>query len=161
MLSVAWYGLALLCAVFGVVVSLGVHEVAHAVPIVVAGGTAHVTIGSDSGRTAQFGPVTVTFGYDGVRQLMQYGHYEPTGVDSKRVHAVAIAAGPLATLAVITLLAVTLSHGVRGPAAFGLTFVLCSELYRAVQTIVPKTYANGPYAGVESDGKRLLRLIRS
>lgn len=161
MIDLLWYPIAVLGGVVGAVVALFVHEFAHAVPVLLAGGSAHITVGSDDGRTWQVGPVTVTFGIDGLRKLIQYGHYRPTGVESERVHAVSILAGPAVTVGIVLLIGVLVYRGVSDPVSFGLLFIFFSELSRAVQTIVPKTYSRGPYAGMDSDGKRFLQVVRT
>lgn len=161
MVEAVWYLLAVVGAVAGSVLGLVLHELAHAAPLVLAGGSVRVTIGSDSGRTIHVGPLTITVGVDGVRTFMQYGYYEPNRRHSLRVRAVSIVSGPLMTVGIVSVLGVMLYRGVGEPLFFVLTFVFFNELYRAIQTIVPKTYSRGPYRGMQSDGKRFLKLVRS
>lgn len=159
MVGVIWYLMALFGAMIGVVVALFLHEFAHAVPLLITGGSAHIIVGSDAGRTARLGPLTVTFGVDSVMKLMQYGHYEPNGSHSTRVHALSVLAGPFTTVLLVSLLGAVIYRGVSEPLLVGLTFIFFSELYRALQTVVPNTYSDGPYAGMKSDAKRFLQIV--
>jgi len=65
------------------------------------------------------------------------------------------------TLSAIGVLGVALLRGVDGPLSWVLWCLLASEVYRAYQTMVPRTYSTGPYEGSPSDGKRFLQLLRS
>lgn len=145
----------------GILGLLFVHELGHALPVLLAGGRAHVTVGSHDGRTATFGRLSVTVGVPGLRRLLKYGEIRWSGVDSKRVRAAAILGGPAVTVSAVGVLGVVLLRGVDGPAFLVVANLLVSESYRAYQTIVPKTYSRGPYDGTPSDGKRFLRLVRS
>ncbi|WP_123535762.1 hypothetical protein [Halosimplex salinum] len=159
--GVILYVLAVPAAVAGVVVALFLHEAAHSVPILLAGGCVHVSIGSDSGRTARLGPLTVTVGFDGVRKLLTYGYFEWEGTHSKRVRALSFAAGPAMTVLVVATLGAMVFRDGTGPLSVCLTAIFYSELVRAVATIVPRTYSGGAYDGLDSDGKQLLDLVRS
>jgi len=161
MIGVLPYALAVPAAVAGIVAGLFLHEVAHAAPVLFAGGSAHVTVGSDSGRTVRVGPLTVTAGFDGVRKLLSYGYFQWDGTPSKRVRALSLAAGPSVTILLAASLGLVAVRDGDGPVSFCLTAVFYSELFRAVQTAVPRTYSRGAYAGLDSDGKQLLDLVRS
>ncbi|WP_135364943.1 hypothetical protein [Halosimplex halophilum] len=161
MIGVLPYALAVPVALAGAVAALFLHEAAHAAPVLLAGGSAHVSIGSASGRTVRLGPLTVTAGFDGVRKLVAYGYCDREGTRSKRVRAVSIAAGPAVTVLLAASLGLVAFRAGDGPASFCLTAVFYSELFRAVQTVVPRTYSRGAYAGLDSDGKQLLTLLRS
>lgn len=162
MSAATWYATAAVVGLGGAFLGLVVHEVAHAVPTLLAGHGAHVTIGSDSGRTVRLGRLSFTVGYDGPRKLLVYGHYWPDGSPSPRVQVASTAAGPLATVAMVVIVGGVLYRGgVPEPVRWGLAYVFASDAYRAVLTIVPTTYSRGPYAGEESDGKRILQLVRS
>ncbi|MEY7850215.1 hypothetical protein AB7C87_13560 [Natrarchaeobius sp. A-rgal3] len=160
MLEVAWFLLIPVGIVVGVVTALFLHELAHAVPILLAGGTTHITIGSDSGRTVGFGPLTMTVGFDGVWKLMLYGRCRSERHHSSPVRAISVLAGPVVTVVIVSTLWMV-SRGVSGPLSFVLTAIFYSELFRAILTTVPMTYPTGPYAGMTSDGKRFLEIVRS
>lgn len=145
----------------GILGLLFVHELGHALPILLAGGRAHVTLGSHDGRTATLGRLSVTLGVPGIWQLLTYGDIRWSGVDSKRVRAAAILGGPAVTVTAVGVLGVVLLRGVDGPSFWVVANLLASDSYRAYQTIVPKTYSQGPYDGMPSDGERFLRLVRS
>lgn len=154
--------IAVLCALpVGLVGLLVAHELGHAIPVLVAGGRAHVTIGSHDGRTCHLGRLSVTVGVDGLRSLFTYGRIDWTDVDSTAVQAASIAGGPIASLTAIAVLGSLLLGGVDGLLFWVLAQLLVSESMRALQTIVPKTYSRGAYSGMDSDGKRLCRLLRS
>jgi Zn-dependent protease len=157
-----WYLLALLAGVAGIFVALFCHEFGHSVPVLLAGGSVSISVGSDTGRTVSLGPVTITVGVDGVWNTLHYGYYEYQGTHSKHVRALSALAGPLVTVVTASLLGVVLLYrGTSGPVSFALEIVFISELYRAVVTIVPRTYSREPYAGLPSDGKRFLQIVRS
>jgi hypothetical protein len=160
MAALVWYAVACVGGVGAAVLALFAHELAHAVPILLAGGRAHVTVGDDEGRTANVGPLTVTVGFDRVATLLVYGYYEPSGVDSRAVHAVSTLAGPAVTVAVVAAAVAALLSVEHGPLVLGIWFVLVSELRRGYYTLVPMTYSREPYAGDDSDMKRFLRLVR-
>ncbi|WP_436908784.1 hypothetical protein [Halosimplex marinum] len=160
MSDVVLYVLAVPAAAVGIVLALFLHEAAHAAPILLAGDSAHISIGSDSGRTGRLGPLALTVGFDGVRKALTYGYFEWEGTPSKRVRAVSFAAGPAMTLLVVAILGTVVFRDGNGPLSVCLTAVFYSELYRAVVTIVPRTYSGGPYAGLDSDGKQFLELVR-
>lgn len=103
------------------------YELAHAAPLVLAGGGVRVTIGSDSGRTIHVGPLTMTVGENGVRTFMQYGYYEPNRRHSLRVRAVSVASRPLMTVGIVSVLGVMLYRGVGEPPSFVLTFVFSTN----------------------------------
>ncbi|QLH76592.1 hypothetical protein HZS55_04405 [Halosimplex rubrum] len=161
MSDVLLYALAVPAAVVGIVVALFLHEAAHAAPVLLAGGSSHISVGSDSGRTARFGPLTVTVGFDGVRKLVAYGYHEWEGTHSKRVRTASIAAGPAMTVLIVAALGPVMFRDGTTPISFCLRAIFYSEFFRAVQTIVPRTYSRGAYAGLDSDGKQFLRLVRS
>ncbi|QLH80916.1 hypothetical protein [Halosimplex pelagicum] len=161
MIDVLPYALAVPVAVVGAVGALFLHEAAHATPILLAGGNVHISIGSETGRTARLGPLTVTVGFDGVRKLVAYGYFQWEETPSKRVQALSFAAGPAVTVLLAASLGLVAFRGGNGPVSFCLTAVFYSELFRAVQTAVPRTYSRGAYAGLDSDGKQLLDLLRS
>lgn len=137
------------------------HEVGHVVPVLVAGGTARVAIGRGDGRTGRYVPVECTVGLESVRSLFTYGTVEWTGVESDRVHAVAILCGPLTSLAMDLVFAAGLVRGVEPPAYWILANLAFLETWRLYQTVVPKTYSRGPYEGMPSDGERFHRLLRA
>lgn len=139
---------------------LGCHELGHALPVLAAGGRAHVTIGSPDGRTVTAGRLSVTVGYDGLKRFFTYGTVHWDDVDSTFVRAVGILGGPLVSLTAIGALALALRRGADGLAFLVLANLLLGESLRAYHTIVPKTYSSGPYEGSPSDGKRFLQLIR-
>jgi len=145
----------------GILGLLFVHELGHAVPILVAGGRAHITVGSHDGWTAAFGRLSVTIGMDGLWSLFTYGYIEWDGVESRFALAAGILGGPFVTLSVVGTLCVLLVRGVEGPFFWVLLNLLVSESYRAYQTILPKTYSRGPYEGQPSDGKRFKQLLWS
>lgn len=161
MIGEAWYLVAFGGAMVGIVIALFVHEAAHAVPILLAGGSAHITMGSDSGRTVEYGPLTVTVGVDSVWTLLLYGRCAAEEEQSKRVRLLSVLSGPAVTVVIVSLLGIVLYRGVDGPLSFGLTAIFYGELFRAIQTIVPKTYSYGPYSGMTSDGKRFLEVVRA
>jgi len=162
MVEALWYLPALLAGVAGIFVALFCHEFAHSVPVLLAGGRVSISVGSDTGRTVSLGPVTITAGVDGVWNTLHYGYYEYQETHSKRVRALSALAGPLVTVVIASLLGVALlDHGTSGPVSFVLEILLISELYRAVVTAVPMTYSREPYAGLPSDGKRFLQIVRS
>ena len=140
---------------------LVLHEFGHVVPILVTGGTAHITIGSRNGQTVRLGPLRFTIGFDTVLSLFTYGTVEWTGVESKRIHAVAILAGPFTSLTVVLIVGAGLLRGVEPPVYWIFINLALLEIWRLYQTLVPKTYSRGPYEGVPSDGQRFLQLIRS
>lgn len=144
----------------GILGLLVAHELGHAVPVLLAGGSAHVTIGSDSGRTVTLGRLTVTAGYERLWTLFTYGTIRWSDVDSTRVRAASILGGPLVTLTAIGGLSAVLFRGVEEPLFWVVTNLLVSECYRAYTTLRPRTYASGPYQGMPSDGKRFLDVIR-
>jgi hypothetical protein len=145
----------------GILALLVAHELGHAVPVLLAGGSVYVSIGSDTGWTVTFGRLTVTAGYDGLWSLFTYGTIQWSGVDSTRVRAAGIVGGPLVTLGAIVALGVVLVRGIEEPLFWVVANLLLSECYRAYKTVLPRTYASGPYEGMPSDGKRLLDLLRS
>jgi len=145
----------------GILGLLVAHELGHALPVLLAGGRAHVTVGSRDGRTATLGRFSVTVGAPGLRRLLTYGEIAWSGVDSNRVRAAAILGGPAVTASAIGVLGLVLSGGVDGPSFWVVANLLVGESYRLYQTAVPKTYSRGPYEGMPSDGKRFLRLVRS
>ncbi len=137
------------------------HELGHALPALLAGGRAHVTVGSHDGRTVTLGRLSVTVGMDGFRSLFTYGDIQWSGPDSTFVRAAVILGGPAVTVSAVGVLGFVLLRGVDGSLFWVLGNILVSEGYRAYQTVVPKTYSKGPYEGRPSDGKRFLRLIRA
>lgn len=161
MIGQLWIVAVIPVAVLGVVFALFLHELAHVVPILLAGHVAQITIGNDAGRTVGLGPLSVTVGYDGLVKLTQFGYYQPEGDPSRRIEAIAALAGPLATFLLVASLGVALYRGVAEPLVFVTSTVVLSEINRLYQTAVPKTYSRGPYAGWDSDGKRFLQLVRS
>lgn len=161
MLVALGYAVAIASALVGIVVALALHEFAHAVPLLLDGGRVHVRIGSEDGRTVGIGPLTVTAGFDSIEGLVQFGYYEVQDTHSDRVRAVAALAGPSMTVLVVVLVGFAFFNVPSGPSSVLLGTILISEAYRAIQTIVPKTYSDGPYAEWDSDGKRFLRLVRS
>jgi len=162
MIEHLWYLPALLAGVAGIYLATFCHEVGHSLPVLLTGGRVSVSVGSETGRTASVGPLTVTVGVDGVWNTLRYGFYEPHEPPSKAVRALSTLTGPLATVGVVSLLgAALLSRGTSGPVSFALEVVFYGELSRAVVTVVPMTYSREPYTGVPSDGKRFLRLLRS
>lgn|GEM_PF-3374861 len=60
----------------GILVALFRHEFGHSVPVLLAGGTVSISVGSDTGRTVRLGPVTITAGVDRVWNTLQYGYCE-------------------------------------------------------------------------------------
>lgn len=153
---------AVLCGIpVGILVLLFCHEFGHALPVLLAGGRAHITIGSHDGRTVTLGRLSVTFGMDGFRSLFTYGVIQWSEVDSKLIQAAGILGGPFVTVSAIFVIGVVLLSGVDGLLFWALGNLLISEVYRAYQTIVPKTYSQGPYKGSPSDGKRFLQLVQS
>lgn len=162
MVEVLWYPLAIAGAAVGIVFARSLHELAHAVPILLDGGRVSVTVGSDDGPTVGLGPLTTTFGFDGLWKTLQFGYYEPRDDHSRFVRATSTLAGPLVTIAIVVVLGIALlSRGGDGPLVFVGRMVILGELMRAVYTTVPMTYSNGPYTGWESDGKRFLGIVRS
>jgi len=154
--------LTVLCALpVGLVGLLFAHELGHAVPVLATGGRAHITIGRDDGRTVHVGRLSITAGVDGLRRFFTYGRIDWAGVDSTAVRAASIAGGPIVSLTAIGVLGSLLLSGVGGLLLWVLAQLLVSESIRASQTIVPKTYSRGAYSGLDSDGKRLCRLLRS
>ena len=137
------------------------HELGHAVPVLLAGGRASITIGSHEGRTVSVGRLWMTVGMSGLWSLFTYGDIQWDGVDSRFAQAASILGGPFVTVSAVGILGVVLLRGVDGPLFWVLANLLASESYRAYQTILPKTYSKGPYEGLPSDGKRLQQLLRS
>lgn len=162
MVEVVWYPVVIAGGALGIVVALFLHELAHAVPILLDGGRVSITIGSEDGRTVGLGPLTATFGIDGFWKTLQFGYYEPRDDHSRFVRATSTLAGPLVTIAIVASLGIALlSLGGDGPLGFVGRMVFLGELMRAIYTAVPMTYSNGPYAGWPSDGKRFLDIVRS
>jgi hypothetical protein len=145
----------------GVLALLVAHELGHAVPVLLAGGSVHVSIGSDTGQTVTLGRLTVTAGYAGLWALLTYGTVEWSGVTSTRVRAAGIVGGPLVTLGAILGLTAVLRRGLPEPLFWVAANLLLSECYRAYKTVLPRTYSSGPYEGIPSDGKRLLDVLRA
>ncbi|WP_246970534.1 hypothetical protein [Natribaculum luteum] len=145
----------------GMVGFLVCHEFGHALPILLTGGRAHITIGSPDGQTATIGRLSLTVGIDGISSLFRYGTCQSSGVDSTFVRAIGILGGPLVTGSIVCALGGILLRGVDGVPFWVVVNLLLSEGYRAYQTIVPKTYTQGPYEGLASDGKRFLQLLQS
>lgn len=137
------------------------HELGHAIPVLLAGGRADITVGSHEGWTATVGRLSVTVGMDGLWSLFTYGYIEWSGVDSRSVLIASILGGPFVTVSAVVILGVALLRGADGPWFWVLGNLLVSESYRASQTILPKTYSQGPYEGLPSDGQRLRQLLRS
>lgn len=61
----------------GVLGLLVCHELGPALPVLLAGGRPHITIGSDEGRTVRFGRLSITGGLDGLWRLFTYGGSVP------------------------------------------------------------------------------------
>lgn len=160
---VAWVsGVAILAGLpLVMLLELFLHELGHAVPVLLAGGRAHITIGSHDGRTTTVGPLTVTVGTDGLKNTFRYGSIDWRGVESRYINALGIVGGPLVTLLLMLGTVALLIRGVDGVVYGALLFLLFWLLNRAYYTIVPTTYSGGPYGGTASDGKRLLELLRS
>jgi len=62
--------------VAGILVALFRHEFGHSVPVLLAGDSVSISVGSDTGRTVRLGPVTITAGVDRVWNTLQYGYCE-------------------------------------------------------------------------------------
>jgi hypothetical protein len=158
-------GLEILLIISGAAVGqfllLILHELGHVIPVLATGGTAHITIGGQGGRTVNFGQVEVTVGLENVQSVFRYGTVKWKGVNSDRIHAVAILSGPLMSLVVVLILGATVLSGVESPIHWILVNLALLETWRLYQTLVPKTYSWGPYEGMPSDGKRFLQLVRS
>ena len=158
-------GIELLLIFMGVAVGqfllLFLHEFGHVIPVLATGGTAQITIGSPDGRTVQSGPIRFTIGFKTVQSLFIYGTVNWWGVESDRIHAIAILSGPLMSLTMILISGGALLGGVDSPLYWIFVNLVFLETWRLYQTIVPKTYSRGPYEGMPSDGKRFLQLIRS
>lgn len=89
-----------------------------------------------------------------------YGYTDWSGVESKRVHALGLAGGPLVTATLLLATSALLLSGIDGLLFGALQFFFFWLLSRAYYTIVPQTYSGGPYDGRTSDGKKLLELLQ-
>lgn len=145
----------------GAVAFLFLHEFGHVLPPLLAGGDATIYVGSREGRTATLGPLTLTVGVEGIWSVFHFGEVEWDGVDARTVHAAGIVGGPLVSAVVATALGALLLRGVTEPAFWVVAWLCLNELLRLVRTVVPMTYSRGQYAGMPSDGKRLLQLLES
>ncbi|WP_434523175.1 hypothetical protein [Halorubrum sp. AS12] len=158
-------GLEILLIITGVAVGqfllLILHEFGHVIPVLAIGGTAHITVGGQDGRTVNFGPLEVTVGLESVQSVFTYGTVKWRGVNSDRIHAVAILSGPLMSFVVVLIFGATVLSGVESPIHWILINLALLETWRLYQTLVPKTYSRGPYEGRPSDGKRFLQLVLS
>ncbi|ELZ79634.1 hypothetical protein [Haloferax larsenii] len=140
---------------------LFVHELGHAVPVLLVGGRAHITIGNPDGWTVKLGRLKITAGIDGLKNTFLYGSTDWSGVESKRVHALGLACGPLVTVTLLLATSILLLSGIDGLLFGALQFFFFWLLGRAYYTIVPQTYSGGSYGGRISDGKKLLELLQS
>lgn len=145
----------------GMVVLLFFHELGHAIPVLLAGGRSRIVIGSDDGWTVPLGSLRVTVGLDGPTSIFLYGSTYWDGVEPTRVRALGLLGGPLVSVTAILVLGGLSVLDLAEPLAAVVGYLLVSELFRAVFTIVPMTYSFGRYSGTTSDGKKLLQLLRS
>ena len=137
------------------------HELGHAVPILLAGGRAHVTVGNPDGRTVGLGRLKVTAGVDGLKNTFLYGYVDWADVESRRLRALGLVCGPLVTVTLLIATGVLLLDRPDGLLSDVLLFLFLWLLNRSFYTIVPRTYSGGPYDGTTSDGRKLLELLRS
>lgn len=140
---------------------LFIHEFGHAAPILLMGGRAHITVGNPDGQTVTFGRLKITVGTDGMKNTFLYGSVDWSGINSKRVRALGIAGGPLATVIILLATGTLLLSGADGLLFLALQAFFIWLLSRAYYTIVPQTYTGGPYDGMTSDGTKFLRLLQS
>lgn len=158
-----WAFLAVFLAVYALLPALiFVHECGHAVPALLTGGTAHVVVGDTEGRTADFGPLRVTVGWDGPLSLTYFGYCRWDGVESPPVALCSHLGGPGVTVLVIAVLVSVLDGVANGVVRSGLTFVLINQLITLVLTLVPVRYPSwfGKSAVDTSDGYKVLRVLR-
>lgn len=140
---------------------LFLHELGHAVPVLLAGGYAHITVGNPDGRTITFDRLKITAGTDGIKKTFLYGTVDWGTVDSTRVRVLGIIGGPVVTLALVLTTGTLLLSGLNGVLYLVVQFLFVWLLGRAYYTIVPRTYSGGPYDGTISDGRRLMELLQS
>jgi hypothetical protein len=145
----------------GAIVLLLLHELGHAIPVLLAGGRSRIVIGSDDGTTVTLGSLQITVGIDGPISLFLYGYTYWDGVDSKRVRALGLLGGPLVSVTAVLVLGALTFLDIAEPLATVVGYLLPFELFRAIFTIVPMTYSVGEYSGTTSDGKKFLQLLRS
>lgn len=162
-MTLDWTFFAVFLAVYAVIPALiFVHECGHAVPALLAGGTAHVMVGDTTGASVDVGPLRVTFGWDGPLSVVSFGYCRWDGVDSRLVRCCCQLGGPAATLLVVVVLT-SVPDGVgNGAVRSGLSFVLINQLIVLVLTLLPVQYPSwfGKFGGHTSDGYSVLATLR-
>lgn len=136
------------------------HEIGHAIPILLSGNKAHIFIGSATGVQVQLGRLKMTFGWDGITSIASgYCAWETSREDL--VVFFAYIGGPIMSLAICVGMSFIVDFNSQTAFGKSILYVWFGQIFILVITAIPIQYPDWwpSIVGDESDGKQALDLL--